>query len=117
MKAEGLPGFRERFCVVAQWEWVGGTGSGVNMVCMCLGVGVGGPAFFSWPQIVLPESQERTSFSQGHTVRGGGGGPRNPGFAAEVHSVGVEGVGRSPRNSQLSFFSEGARWVEEKWVG
>lgn len=77
----------------------------------------GGSGLFSWPQIVLPESQERTSSSQGHTVRGGGGGPRNPGFAAEVHSVGVEGVGRSPRNSQLSFFSEGARWVKEKWVG
>lgn len=90
----------------------------MNMVCVCRGGG--GLTFFSATDCIARKSTNtgKTSFSQGHTGGRGGGGPRNPGFATDINSGGSWGhVGRLPRNSQLSFFSEGTRLVKESWVG
>lgn len=44
--------------------------------------------------------------------------PEVPALLQKSILVGMgTGVGRLPKNSQLGFFSEGARWVKEKWGG
>lgn len=58
---------------------------------------------------------ERTSFSQGHIVGGGGRGHRSPGFAAEIHSGGSGGgCWKSPQEFPVRFPLRGTRWVKEK---
>ena len=53
---------------------------------------------------------ERTSFSQGHTVGGGRGGPRSPSFAAEIHSGGNGGgCWKAPQEFPVGFLLRGSK--------
>lgn len=75
-----------------------GIGGGVKMVCVFWGWGSGirsegrSPLFLGHRWCCQKINRKRTNFSQGHTVREGLGGPRSPGFAAEIHSSGTWGV-------------------------
>lgn len=79
----------------------------------------GGSPFFLVIDCVARKSTQRGQVSLKVTQwEREGDDPEVPALLQKSILVGMgAGVGRLPKNSQLGFFSEGTRWVKEKWGG